>query len=171
MLSVSPPSNVDVEHEVSRHAKGSTEQGDDGGEALEATGLPIVCQPTAEERATHSLTHLPYRRWCRWCVAARMRNSPHFKKPPFSRSSPLLVLDYCFIKHAGDNAWLTVLVGKVYPSRTIFAVPCQSKGPDAYVTRRLAAFFRACGMVNFTWMGGQEGAASLTVLLTIPEAV
>ena len=87
-----------------------------------------------------------------------MKNSPHLARPPFSRSVPLLVLDYCFLKHAGDDAWLTLLVGKVYPSRALFAVPCEQKGPDAYATRRLAAFLRACGLNHFTFMADQEGA-------------
>ena len=125
---------------------------------MEARGLPEVCQPTAEEVAKHNLTHLPYKRWCKWCVAARMLNVPHFSKPPFSRECPLLVVDYCFIKHAGDEAWLTVLVGRVYPSRALFAVPCDHKGPDPYVTRRLAGFLRSCGMLSFTFMSDQEGA-------------
>ena len=94
-----------------------------GDQALRANGLPEVCQPTASEIAQHSLTHLPYRRWCKWCVAARMTNTQHWHKPPFSRESPLLVLDYCFLKHAGNDKFLTVLVGRLYPSRAIFAVP------------------------------------------------
>ena len=76
--------------------------GDDEDKAVAAKGLPEVCEPTAEERAKHSLTHLPYRRWCKWCVMARMLNAPHTTRPPYSRSVPLLVFDYCFIKHAGD---------------------------------------------------------------------
>ena len=120
--------------------------------------LPEVYQPTAEELAKHCLTHLPYRRWCKWCVAARMANFPHWTMPPFSRECPLLVMDYCFLKHPGEDAFLTVLVGRTYPSRAIFACPCSAKGPDPYATRRLAAFLRSCGMLNFTYMCGQESA-------------
>ena len=159
MLSPDTPASSTKEpsgHEACK-SKGLVE-GDDGEWALEAKGLSEVCQPTAEERAKHSLTHLPYKKWCKWCRAARMLNTPHFSRPAFSRSAPLLVLDYCFLKHAQDERWLTVLVGRVYPSRCIFAVPCMKKGPDAFVTRRLAAFFRTCGLTNFSWMGDQEGA-------------
>ena len=81
-----------------------------------AKGLPDVYEPTPAEVARHCLTHLPYKRWCKWCVAARMRNYPHWTLPPFSRSSPLLVLDYCFVKHSGDEQFLTVLVGCSNPS-------------------------------------------------------
>ena len=111
--------------------------------AREAVPLPDVPEPSAEEVAKHSLTHLPYRRWCRWCVMARRLGLSHKKLPPFSRSIPLFVLDYCFIKRAGDDRWLTVLVGRMYPSRAIFSVPCQQKGADAHVTARLASFFQS----------------------------
>ena len=60
--------------------------------------LADVKVPTAAEVARHNLTHLPYRRWCIWCVAARRGNVPHRSLPPYSRSIPLLVFDYCFVK-------------------------------------------------------------------------
>lgn len=50
--------------------------------------LPEVKIPTAEEVARHSLTHLPYQRWCRWCVMSRMPNVAHKELPPFSRRTP-----------------------------------------------------------------------------------
>ena len=40
-------------------AKGTVVVGDDDDRAEEARGLPEICEPTAEERAKHSLTHLP----------------------------------------------------------------------------------------------------------------
>ena len=39
--------------------------------------LTDVKQPSPAEVATHNLTHLPYRRWCKWCVMARGPNLPH----------------------------------------------------------------------------------------------
>ena len=87
-----------------------------------------------------------------------MLSNPHAVLPPFSRTSPLLVLDYGFIKHANNDRFLTVLVGRVYPSRTLFAVPCGQKGPDPFVTRRLVSFIRTCGLLDFSCMCDQEGA-------------
>ena len=47
----------------------------------------MVCQPceplsepkvpTAAQIAAHNISHLPYRSWCQYCVAARRPNSPH----------------------------------------------------------------------------------------------
>ena len=66
-------------------------------------------------------------------------------------------MDYCFVKHANDDKWLTVLVGRLYPSCAMFAAPCRQKGPDTHVTARLASFFRACGVSHLTYMCNQEG--------------
>ena len=33
--------------------------------------------PTAQERAEHEPTHLPFRSWCRQCVEGRLENNPH----------------------------------------------------------------------------------------------
>ena len=35
--------------------------------------------PTAEERARHDATHLPFRAWCPVCVAARATEDPHYR--------------------------------------------------------------------------------------------
>ena len=67
-------------------------------------------------------------------------------------------MDYCFIKHASDERWLCVLVGRLYPSRAMFAAPCSKKGADAHVTARLASFLRACGISHMSYMCDQEGA-------------
>ena len=87
-----------------------------------------------------------------------------------SRAVPLLVLDYCFIKHAGDERFLTVLVGRLYPARAIFAVPCSAKGADVHATRRLAAFLRAAGTSQFTFMCDQEGALKTMMAEAMEQA-
>ena len=136
----------------------TTAKASDEDPALEAKGLPEVQQPSAAEMAKHSLTHLPYRRWCKWCVAAKMLNTPHLSRPQVSRSKPLLVFDYGFLKHAEQERYLTVLVGRLYPSRNLCAVPCYQTGANDCVVRRLAAPLRASGVNNFSYMSDQEGA-------------
>ena len=71
---VCPPCDVQDEHLL---------KGDDESAAVPAKGLSDVHQPSAAAIAQHSLTHLPYKRWCKWCVAARMLNAPHRTRPPF----------------------------------------------------------------------------------------
>ena len=71
---------------------------------------------------------------------------------------PEVSFDYGFVKHNTDANFLTVLVGRLYPSRAVFATPCPAKGPDAHTTARLASFFRACGVQQMTYLCDQEGA-------------
>ena len=74
-------------------------------------GIPSPSQPTAAEIALHWLTHLPYRSWCRWCVAAKRKNAPHLGLPSHSREIPLLAADYCYLRDSRDDDLLTVFVG------------------------------------------------------------
>ena len=154
MLAPDEASSLPLEARLAQHV---SEGGADEGIAREAEGLVDVAEPSPAEVALHNLTHLPYKRWCRWCVAARRANAPHTRLPPFSRTIQLCVLDYCVIKHHGDKKWLTVLVGRLYPSRALFAAPCTTKGPDSHCTARLASFFRACGVQQLTYMCDQAG--------------
>ena len=34
-------------------------------------------EPSADERARHETTHLPYQPWCAWCVMGKGRGKPH----------------------------------------------------------------------------------------------
>ena len=145
---VSPLSMIntvkDTQHDDSRGRDAVAGGDEEHEQARGALPLPDVPEPSPAEVALHNLTHLPFRRWCRWCVMARRANRAHKSLPPVSRAVPLLVLDYCFVKHAGDDRWLTVLIGRMYPSRAMFGAPCYKKGAGEYVTARPASFLRVC---------------------------
>ena len=130
--------------------------------ALVPIPLPDVPVPTAEEVRRHNLTHLPYKRWCKWCVCARRNNTPHYRLPPFSRKKPLMVLDYCFLRRSDDDL-ITVLVGRLYPTLMIFACVCDHKGGGDWVSTRLATFFQNNGMHEFIYMSDQEAALNVCV--------
>ena len=53
---------------------------------------------------------------------------------------------------------MTTYVGKLYPSRTAFAIPVQNKGVDEYVCNRLVNFLKQSGTQRFVYMSGQDGA-------------
>ena len=80
-------------------------------------GMPSPLQPTADEISLHWLTHLPYRNWCKWCVAAKRGNAPHPRRPGATREVPLLVADYCFVRDGRDEDLLTCFVGRLIPPR------------------------------------------------------
>ena len=50
-------------------------------ETQPARGLPVPRQPSQHEREEHELTHLPFRAWCKTCVAAKARQAYHTKQP------------------------------------------------------------------------------------------
>ena len=102
--------------------------------AQKPMGMTSPVQPTEEEIALHWLTHLPYRSWCKWCVAAKRQNAPHCSLPASNREVPLLVADYCYVRDGRDQDLLTCLVAWLYPRRAIFSVPCDVKGADDYAT-------------------------------------
>ena len=98
--------------------------------------MPDPVEPSLEEVARHNLTHLPYRSWCPHCVAARRNNEAH-KSGSTDRDLPLLVLDYCYVRESTSPDPLTVLVGRMYPARALFATVCDFKGQhDAHTVSR-----------------------------------
>ena len=132
-------------------------------------GIPSPTQPTADDVAKHWLTHLPYRSWCKWCVAAKRQNAPHFSLPSHSREIPLLVADYCFVQDKRDEDLLTCFVGRLYPSRTVIAIPCDVKGVDDYAVGRLTQFLKGCGITRLAYMCDQEKPLNAMIRASLAE--
>ena len=121
--------------------------------------VPEPRTPAPDVVARHNLTHLPYASWCPHCVAARRANNPHFQtEESYRRMIPLLVLDYCFIRNTQDEDLLTVLVGRLYPTRTLFACPVDMKGRDPVAISRLGDFIKSNGLTKFVYKCDQERA-------------
>ena len=88
-------------------ARGEHAEGEDPdvSEAQSSRGLKAPETPSAEERAEHNRTHLPYRAWCDECVAARARADNHSSKPKEEDryKIPQLCLDYWFLGRRGPD--------------------------------------------------------------------
>ena len=69
---------------------------------------------------------------------------------------PLLVFDYCFVRNERDDDLLTLLVGRVYPTKKIFACPVDIKGRDPVAIARLADFIKSNGLTKFVYKCDQE---------------
>ena len=124
-------------------------------------GIPEPKAPPIEAQRRHNLTHWPYAPWCPHCVMGRRLNSPHFqaRRGDQTRSLPLLVLDYCFVRNEQDQDLVTVLVGKLYPYRRTFACVVDTKGgTDGYAVDRLAEFIRTSGITRFVYKTDQESS-------------
>ena len=119
-------------------------------------------QPTAKEVELHNLTHGVYRSWCPFCVAGRRPNSAH-KKADKSRTIPLLVGDYAFVRDSRDSELLTMFVAKLLPYGVVFAMAVEQKGEDPDNVQRLAKWLRDSGLTHFAYRSDQE--ASIIALI------
>eukprot|EP00971_Amphidinium_carterae_P341163 6479842-Amphidinium_carterae.2 len=65
-------------------------------EAVTARAKEIPVLPPLAERYRHRLTHLPYRNWCRFCVAGRTKEDGHRVKDRSGDEVPEVMMDYAF---------------------------------------------------------------------------
>ena len=76
-------------------------------------------------------------------------NNPHFHKDEtFHCSTPLLVMDDCFIRNINDKDFVKCLVGKLYPYHKLFGWVVDVKGPDPFAVARLCDFIREAGLAR-----------------------
>ena len=79
-------------------------------------------QPTENERHEHSLTHVPFRNWCKACVLSRSKENPHQQRTLYERmhqDKTTIQLDYMFPWNDGDCMVLTMTETKTgYTSAT-----------------------------------------------------
>ena len=136
----------------------------DSGVAVQVPrGLPAPPQPSKEEKARHDLTHINYRSCCPHCVFGRRNNTPHRTSQSGRRNLPLFCADYCFIRDVDDPDNVSCLVGRLYPSKAIFASACDQKGADDPVVKRLSNFIKESGISKMVYKTDQESALRSTI--------
>ena len=115
-------------------------------QANKAKGLPQPAQPTAQERAEHELTHLPFRSWCPTCVANKGRADNH----PRQRSKmPVVQFDFCYFKTAGEQQTTPILTGiDVETGMTMATVVGDKQQDFHYHVQCIQAFLMECGRVQ-----------------------
>ena len=133
---------------------------DTGDVTVCARALPTPKLPPPSVVAHHNLTHFPYRSWCPYCVAGRRPNTQHRSQSvDRGRSLPVFHADYCFPRDSHDESCITVLVGRMSPSKAMFASFCDVKGPtDAYALDRLENFLKDEGVSKISYRSDQEPA-------------
>ena len=95
--------------------------------------VPVL--PSEAEVEQHELTHLPFRSWCRHCVRAKGKESPHHESSPSGVSK--FATDYMFMRE--DGAPITILAGYDGLTKAFFANVVPSKGTShGYAERALA---------------------------------
>ena len=99
------------------------------GEARQPAVVKDPGAPTAQELASHSLTHLPHRSWCQVCVAARSTDRPHRRAEDIGEHSvPEVCFDYAFVKTKDEDETQAVQVARDRQTHMIFAHHVPRKG-------------------------------------------
>ena len=113
------------EQEMNEHGESNANSDTVGGpmDGQTAKGVRESRQPTENERCEHSLTHVPFRKWCKACVLSRSKGNPHRPRTLYERKhqdKTTIQLDYMFPWGDGDCKVLTMTETKTgYTSATI----------------------------------------------------
>ena len=67
---------------------------------------PVPRSPSHSEIRVHNATHVPFRSWCPKCVAGRAHQSGHFEAAPQTDSTPMVSIDYCFLRRTESSEQL-----------------------------------------------------------------
>ena len=128
-------------------------------EATEPQLVNVSHKPTPEEVEAHNATHMPYRSWCKYCVAGKADADPH-KHAVEEKSSevPIVSMDYCFMSGSAakpeaeeeeteedDEEYEREVVAKGMPilvmkdrrHKYVFASVVLRKGAHAYAVKRV----------------------------------
>ena len=74
----------------------------ESGEARAPEVLRDPGAPTQKEIEEHSVTHLPFRSWCPYCVTGKAHGRPHKSvKEQHDKQVPEIVFDYGFLGGQG----------------------------------------------------------------------
>ena len=85
-----------------------------------------------------------------------------------ARSIPLCCADYAFVRDAQDEELATLLIGRPYPSRSLFATVCEAEGNNEASIWRLSSFFRETGLQNWVCNTDQESSVTNVVDEALP---
>lgn len=131
-----------------------------GGDAyFKPKGMPEPCMPCRADVDLHNLTHLPYRSWCKQCVAARRDAEPQkLQNSSATRCLALIEFDYCFPRSSADDKFVTVLIARPYPCKSLFSVACDHKSVDPYGTQRLSVVIGESGYQHIVYKSDQESS-------------
>jgi hypothetical protein len=138
---VSPSDVPEVEGEVAQDGaegdagdRAEAENGENGEEEQANIAKPQrdPRAPSAAERAAHEATHLPFRSWCKECIAGRRDNPAHraVQEEGEGNAIPEVAMDCFTRREEEEESVLTVLVLKDRASRAIQAFRVERKGVE-----------------------------------------
>ena len=101
---------------------------DEGEEARPVKVLKSPTLPTTVEVDERSITHLPFRNSCPFCVQGKAENFSHETQGEKEYQIPHIVCDYCVLGGDDDEDTLNVQVAKDMQSQCLFAHAVPRKG-------------------------------------------
>ena len=135
---------------------------------------PVYCrpckepgQPTKEEMDQHAITHLPFRRWCPFCVKGKAKDDPHRKVEQEVKEAgvPIISMDYMYLGNQGERlekeeqGGVPTVVMRCNRSRVTFAHVCRAKGAtDEWVVKKLAKDIDSLGYGSVVLRADNEPA-------------
>ena len=120
----------------------------DGGEDGERVRLlPRPRTPSKAEWERHVVSHMPFRDWCRHCVAGRGLERRHQKHPGHDDQYPFVCIACGHL--SGDAT--PMLVAKDRRTGMVFALPVETKGAaDPHAVEKLAEWVDVLGSTQVT---------------------
>ena len=122
------------------------EEGEESEEARQIAGQKAIYKPTQEEWDDHMRTHIPFRRWCPFCVKGKCKNNPHGRTSKSSeeleRETPVISFDYMGRKSRDDKTEtidsLPIIVGIDRRRKWRIAHMVPKKGHDPHAIKMVA---------------------------------
>ena len=125
-----------------------------------AKGVREPRQQTEKERREHSLTHVPFRNWCKACVLSRSKENTHRPRTLYERKNQdktTIQLDYMFLWCDGHCKVLTMTETKTGYTCTTMVL---AKGSgDRYAVHALKQMIDEVGDPEANIQTDSEGAA------------
>ena len=123
-------------------------------------------RPNKEQIAEHELSgHLPMRDWCPHCVRGRGMEAPH-RRAEEGAEMPEVSLDFFFISDPGQDHTWTLVAARERGTRMTLATAMPAKGADAFVARRVVAFFREIGCEQGDMVVHSDQEPAIQALIT-----
>ena len=142
------------------------DEGELGGEGQEGQQVKmrvIGKPPSQKEQDEHSVTHIPYRNWCRHCVSGRGQSDHHRKQlARHEQEVPVVSIDYAFladkaVDREGEHLQ-PVIVIKDRKSGTIKAHMVEEKGLNSYAVKRVGQDLGLLGYKRVVFKSDNEPA-------------
>ena len=161
-----------VEDEIDEEDMDDKEEQSEESRAVRV-GQKKTMTPTLAEREEHERTHIPYRSWCRHCVAARASNPAHrgqkfVKAAEEEKDMKQVSYDYCFMRDQPGMESAKILMSKDRATRMVSAhvVPLKGAVID-WVIQQCAQDLERLGHYGQKTLKSDQEAAIVDVLREI----